>query len=198
MARLLVVDDEPSMRVFLEVLLTKAGYAVEMAEDAAAALRALTAPAEFDLVLTDLRLGRKSGLDILKKVKADRPETEVIVMTAYASDEGDLQAMRMGAYDYVAKPFKNDELLLLVGKALEKRGLAQRGRMLLRDNELLREQLSARGRFEQMVGRSPAMQSVFSVVEKVAAARTTVLNTGEGATGVCVPNTFSRSLARFA
>ena len=183
MARLLVVDDEPSMRVFLEVLLTKAGHSVEMAEDAAAALRALTAPADFDLVLTDLRLGRKSGLDILKKVKADRPDTEVIVMTAYASDEGDLQAMRMGAYDYVAKPFKNDELLLLVGKALEKRGLAQRGRMLARDNELLREQLSARGRFEQMVGRSPAMQSVFSVVEKVAAARTTVLITGESGVG---------------
>ena len=183
MARLLVVDDEPSMRVFLEVLLTKAGHAVEMAEDVTAALRVLAAPGELDLVLTDLRLGRKSGLDILKKVKADRPETEVIVMTAYASDEGDLQAMRMGAYDYVAKPFKNDELLLLVGKALEKRGLAQRGQALARDNALLREQLAARGRFEQMVGKSPAMQSVFSVVDKVAAARTTVLITGESGVG---------------
>ena len=183
MARLLVVDDEPSMRVFLEVLLTKAGHTVEMAEDVAAATRVLAATGELDLVLTDLRLGKKSGLDILKKVKADRPETEVIVMTAYASDEGDLQAMRMGAYDYVAKPFKNDELLLLVGKALEKRGLAQRGQMLARDNELLRGQLAARGRFEQMVGRSSAMQSVFSVVDKIAAVRTTVLITGESGVG---------------
>ena len=183
MARLLVVDDEPSMRVFLEVLLTKAGHTVEMAEDVAAATRVLAATGELDLVLTDLRLGKKSGLDVLKKVKADRPETEVIVMTAYASDEGDLQAMRMGAYDYVAKPFKNDELLLLVGKALEKRGLAQRGQMLARDNALLREQLAARGRFEQMVGKSPAMQSVFSVVDKVAASRTTVLITGESGVG---------------
>jgi two-component system response regulator PilR (NtrC family) len=183
MARLLVVDDEPSMRVFLEVLLTKAGHTVEMAEDVAAAQRLLGATSELDLVLTDLRLGKKSGLDVLKKVKAERPETEVIVMTAYASDESDLQAMRMGAYDYVAKPFKNDELLLLVGKALEKRALAQRGQILARDNELLREQLSARGRFEKMVGHSPAMQSVFSVVEKVAAARTTVLITGESGVG---------------
>ncbi len=183
MARLLVVDDEPSMRVFLEVLLTKAGHTVEMASDPAAANRVLAAQTDLDLVLTDLRLGKKSGLDILKKVKAERPDTEVIVMTAYASDEGDLQAMRMGAYDYVAKPFKNDELLLLVGKALEKRALAQQGRFLARDNELLREQLAARGRFEQMVGRSPAMQSVFSLIEKVAAARTTVLITGESGVG---------------
>ena len=183
MARLLVVDDEPSMRIFLEVLLTKAGHSVELAEDVAAAARVLAAPAELDLVLTDLRLGKKSGLDILKKVRAERPETEVIVMTAYASDEGDLQAMRMGAYDYVAKPFKNDELLLLVGKALEKRGLTQRGQMLARDNQLLREQLAGRGRFEQMVGKSPAMQSVFDVVDKVAAVRTTVLITGESGVG---------------
>ena len=88
MARLLVVDDEPSMRVFLEVLLTKAGHQVQMAGDVAEAQRAFGA-SEFDLVLTDLRLGKKSGLDLLKKVKADKPETEVIVMTAFASDEGD-------------------------------------------------------------------------------------------------------------
>src|SRR3954469_17846751 len=114
MARLLVVDDEPSMRVFLEVLLTKAGHTVELASDPPSAFRVIGAPGELDLVITDLRLGKKSGLDILKRVKADRADTEVIVMTAYASDEGDLQAMRMGAYDYVAKPFKNDELILPV------------------------------------------------------------------------------------
>jgi two-component system response regulator PilR (NtrC family) len=180
--RLLVVDDEPSMRVFLEVLLTKAGYQLEVAADLTAAQRAWSG-GDFDLVITDLRLGKKSGLDLLKKVKAERPETEVIVMTAFASDEGDLQAMRMGAYDYVAKPFKNDELLLLVGKALEKRALAQRGQALARDNELLREQLAARGRFEQMVGRSAALLAVFETIEKVAAARTTVLITGESGVG---------------
>jgi two-component system response regulator PilR (NtrC family) len=183
MARLLVVDDEQSMRVFLEVLLTKAGHSVELAADLASAQRAFAA-AEFDLVITDLRLGKKSGLEVLKKVKSERPETEVIVMTAYASDESDLEAMRLGAYDYVAKPFKkNDELLLLIGKALEKRALAQRGLVLAKDNELLREQLSARGRFGNMVGHSNAMQSVFSVIEKVAAVRTTVLITGESGVG---------------
>jgi two-component system response regulator PilR (NtrC family) len=185
MARLLVVDDEHSMRVFLEVLLTRAGHTVELASDAASAIAKGTAR-EFDVVVTDLMLGRGggSGLDVLSAMKKAHPETEIIVMTAYASDESDLSAMRMGAYDYVAKPFKrNDELVILVDKALEKRTLAQREKSLARDNELLREQLSSRGRFEGMVGRSPAMQGVFSLVEKVAAGRTTVLITGESGVG---------------
>jgi len=172
------------MARLLEVLLTKAGHEVALAADVPSARKAFTA-SEYDLVITDLRLGGKqTGLTVLKEVKSERPETEVIVMTAYATDEGELQAMRMGAYDYVAKPFKkNDELLLLIEKALEKRALARRGRLLAQDNELLREQLAARGRFEQMVGRSPAMQAVFSVIEKVSPSRTTVLITGESGTG---------------
>ncbi|MFL5396591.1 MAG: sigma-54-dependent transcriptional regulator, partial [Myxococcales bacterium] len=185
MARVLVVDDEHSMRVFLEVLLSRAGHTVEVASDAASAIVKASA-GEFDIVVTDLMLGRGggSGLDVLSAVKKSHPETEVIVMTAYASDESDLSAMRMGAYDYVAKPFKkNDELVLLIEKALEKRGLAQREKSLTRDNELLREQLSSRARFEGMVGRSPAMMSVYSLVEKVAASRTTVLITGESGVG---------------
>jgi len=185
MARLLVVDDEHSMRVFLEVLLSRAGYTVELASDSVSAI-AKDQSREFDVVVTDLMLGRGggSGLDVLSAVKKNHPETEVIVMTAYASDESDLSAMRKGAYDYVAKPFKkNDELLLLVEKALEKRNLAQREKSLARDNELLREQLSSKTRFEGMVGRSPAMQSVFTLVEKVAASRTTVLITGESGVG---------------
>jgi two-component system response regulator PilR (NtrC family) len=183
MARLLVVDDEHSMRVFLEVLLTKAGHEVEAASDVASALAAFSA-GEFEVVVTDLMLGRGSGLDVLREVKKTRPETEVIVMTAYASDEGDLQAMRMGAYDYVTKPFKkNDELLLLLDKALEKRRLTLRERSLQQDNALLREQLSSRSRFAGMIGRSGPMQDVFGLVDKVAAARTTVLITGESGVG---------------
>jgi two-component system response regulator PilR (NtrC family) len=185
MARVLVVDDEHSMRVFLEVLLTRAGHAVELASNASSAI-ATIGDREFDVVLTDLMLGRGGGggLDVLSAVKKASPETEVIVMTAYASDESDLSAMRMGAYDYVAKPFKrNDELVLLLEKALEKRRLAQREKSLTQDNELLREQLSSKTRFEGMVGRSPAMQGVFTLVEKVAASRTTVLITGESGVG---------------
>src|SRR3954467_2805769 len=185
MARVLVVDDEHSMRVFLEVLLSRAGHAVEVASDAASAIVKASA-GEFDVVVTDLMLGRGggSGLEVLSAIYKSHPETEVIVMTAHASDESDLSAMRMGAYDYVAKPFKkNDELVLLIEKALEKRGLAQREKSLTRDNELLREQLSSKARFEGMVGRSPAMMSVYSLVEKVAASRTTVLITGESGVG---------------
>src|SRR3954471_8289198 len=101
MARLLVVDDEHSMRVFLEVLLSRAGHTVETAADARGAIAKLSA-GEFDVVVTDLMLGRSggSGLDVLSAVKKSQPDTEVIVMTAYASDESDLSAMRMGAYDY--------------------------------------------------------------------------------------------------
>jgi two-component system response regulator PilR (NtrC family) len=184
MARLLVVDDEHSMREFLDVLLTKAGHEVSVSPDVPGALRSFQG-GEFEVVITDLMLGRgQSGLDVLREVKKARPETEVIVMTAYATDEGDLQAMRMGAYDYVAKPFKkNDELILLVDKALEKRQLKLREKALSEDNQLLRDELKGRGRLGQIVGRSAAMQRVFELVEKVAAARTTVLITGESGVG---------------
>ena len=175
MARLLVVDDERSMREMLEILLTGAGHEVELAESGPAALRAFAArPA--DLVLTDMMLGRSSGVDVLKGIKEKSPATEVIVMTAYSTAEGAIQAMRLGAYDYVTKPFKVDELQLLVEKALEKRSLA-------RDNALLREQLAGRARFEGLVGRSAAMQTLYQLVEKVAPTRTTVLLTGESGVG---------------
>src|SRR3954454_9498239 len=139
MARVLVVDDEHSMRVFLEVLLSRAGHSVEVASDAASAIVKASA-GEFDVVVTDLMLGRGggSGLEVLSAVKKSQPETEVIVMTAYASDKKHLSAMVMGAYDYVAKPFKkNDELVLLIEKPLEKRGLAQREMFVIRVYELL-------------------------------------------------------------
>ena len=175
MARLLVVDDERSMREMLEILLTGAGHEVELAESGPAALRAFAArPA--DLVLTDMMLGRSSGVDVLKGIKEKSPATEVIVMTAYSSAEGAIQAMKLGAYDYVTKPFKVDELQLLVEKALEKRSLAQ-------DNAILRERLAGKARFGGLVGGSPSMQTVYQLVEKVAPSRTTVLITGESGVG---------------
>ena len=175
MSRLLVVDDERSMRELLEILLGNAGHEVELAVDAASALRAFEARAH-DLVLTDLMLGRSSGIDVLCAVKAKSPATEVIVMTAYSTTEGAIQAMKLGAYDYVTKPFKVDELQLLVQKALEKRALT-------RDNAILRGQLDERTRYEGLVGHGPAMQAVYALLAKVAPARTTVLITGESGTG---------------
>jgi two-component system response regulator PilR (NtrC family) len=184
MARLLVVDDEQSMRVMLEARLSKGGHTVELAGDVAGVDRALSA-SEFDVVITDLRMrGGSDGLDVVRKVKAGQAEAEVILMTAFGSDDVRRQALELGAYGYVEKsPTLASELIALVKAAVQKRELARRGRMLAQDNELLREQLSARGRFESMVARSGAMHQVFEVVEKVAAARTTVLITGESGVG---------------
>jgi two-component system, NtrC family, response regulator PilR len=184
MARLLVVDDEQSMRVMLEARLAKAGHAVEVASDLPGVERALAA-SEFDAVITDLRMRTgEDGLRVVRKVKDVQAEVEVILMTAFGSDDVRQRALELGAYGYVEKsPTLASELIALVKAALQKRELARRGRLLAQDNELLREQLSARGRFESMVARSGAMHQVFEVVEKVAAARTTVLITGESGVG---------------
>src|SRR2546421_4609255 len=184
MARLLVVDDEQSMRVMLEARLTRLGHSVQVAANLTAAQTAL-AGAEFDLVITDLRMGRGGdGLDLVRMVRSRTPPGEVILMTAFGSDDVRRQALELGAYGYVEKsPTLASELIALVKAAVQKRELARRGRILAQDNELLREQLSARGRFESMVARSGAMHQVFNVVEKVAAARTTVLITGESGVG---------------
>ncbi len=184
MARILVVDDEHSMRVMLEARLVKAGHAVELASDMPAVDRALAA-SEFDTVITDLRMkSGRDGLDVVRKAKSAQAEAEVILMTAFGSDDVRRQALELGAYGYVEKsPTLAAELIALVKAAVQKRELALRGRKLAQDNELLREQLSARGRFDSMVARSGVMHRVFEVVEKVAGARTTVLITGESGVG---------------
>ena len=177
MARVLVVDDKAAMRDMLELRLGGQGHAVQTAPDLATVDRALAA-GEFDLVITDLRMKKVSdGLDVVRKVRTQQPQAEVILMTAFGSDDVRKQALELGAYGYLEKtPNLAAEMLALVKAALSKRELA-------RDNALLREQLAARGKFEQMVGRSPALQSVFGLIEKVAPARTTVLITGESGTG---------------
>ena len=176
MASILVVDDEQSMRELLEILLGKAGHEVTAAADAAGALTRL-AGAAFDLVVTDLRLGRGSGLDVLKAVKASAPATEVVVVTAFATTETAIQAMKAGAYDYVLKPFKVEELKLVVEKALEHRAL-------LAENRVLRHRIGERRPgAEAILGASPLIQEVRDLVEKVAPTRTTVLVTGESGTG---------------
>ena len=184
MARLLVVDDKDSIRTMLEMRLTADGHAVVQAENLASAEHAL-GDGEFDVVITDLRMGRGGdGLDVLRKVKERQPQTEVIVMTAFGSDEVRARALELGALCYLEKsPRLAAEVVPLVRRALEKRELAMRGNSLAEANQLLREQLEARTRLGEMVGRSTAMQGVFQLIEKVAAARTTVLITGESGVG---------------
>jgi two-component system response regulator PilR (NtrC family) len=176
MASILVVDDEQSMREFLEILLQKAGHEVVVEGDVAGA-RSRFAAGAFDLVISDLRLGRGSGLEVLREVKASSPATEVIMVTAFATTENAVQAMKLGAYDYVLKPFKVDELKLVVEKALEHRALVA-------ENRVLRHRVGERRRQpEEILGASPAIEEVRQLVQKVAPTRTTVLITGESGTG---------------
>jgi two-component system response regulator PilR (NtrC family) len=175
MPSILVVDDERSMREFLEILLRKQGHQVSAAADVPGALARL-AEGDVDLVVTDLRLGSGSGLDVLAAVKERTPATEVIVVTAFATTENAVQAMKLGAYDYVLKPFKVDELKLVVEKALERR-------RLVAENRTLRHRAGRTSDAPEILGRSAAIEEVRALVEKVAAARTTLLITGESGTG---------------
>jgi two-component system response regulator PilR (NtrC family) len=175
MAKLLVVDDEPSMREFLEILLRKQGHEVASASDLPRAL-ALAADGDLDLVLSDLRLGSDSGISLLEAVKKASPATEVVIVTAYATTENAIQAMKLGAYDYVLKPFKVDELRLVVEKALEHRALVA-------ENRVLRHRVGRGGEEARILGCAPAIQEVRAMVEKVGRSRTTVLVTGESGVG---------------
>ncbi len=175
MTKVLVVDDERSMREFLEILLRKQGHDVLVAADVPGALAAAS-EGDLDLVVTDLRLGEGTGLDVLREVKRRSPATEVVVVTAFATTENAIQAMKLGAYDYVLKPFKVDELKLVVEKALEHRALVA-------ENRVLRHRVGRGGDEREILGRSAAIEEVRDLVAKVASAKTTVLVTGESGTG---------------
>jgi two-component system response regulator PilR (NtrC family) len=171
---ILVVDDELSMREYLEMLLSRAGYRVATCESAAKAIETLS-QRPVDLVLSDMRLGTDSGMRVLKAARALTNPPEVILITAYGSPAAAVEAMREGAYDYICKPFDNEELKLLLQKALEKR-------QLLVENKALKSSLTATGQ-GVLIGRSPEMRHLWHLVEKVAASPSTVLITGESGTG---------------
>jgi two-component system response regulator PilR (NtrC family) len=169
----LVVDDELSMRQYLEVLLSRSGYQVTTASGVSEAKSALGSSL-VDLVVSDMRLGSESGLEVLKLARGLGSPPEVILITAYGTPASAVEAMRQGAYDYICKPFDNEELQLLVQKALEKRNLRQ-------ENQQLWQSLSEQSL--SMVGTSPEMEAVRDMVRKVASSRSTVLIVGESGTG---------------
>jgi len=172
---ILIVDDERSVREFLGIYLRRAGHRVDAAGDAESGKKAMAAR-EFDVVITDLRMPDGTGLEMLEQSKALHPDTQVIVVTAYATAETAIAAMKAGAYDYLTKPFKVDEVGLVVERALERR-------VLRRDNVTLRDEIKGRYKLERLIGKSPAMQRVFEVIRKIAPARTSVLLIGESGTG---------------
>jgi two-component system response regulator HydG len=173
--KILVVDDQRNMRATTAILLRQAGHSVDEAEDAAAALQRLQGES-FDVVLTDLRMPGGGGMAVLEAARRLSPETQVIIMTAFGTIESAVEAMRSGASDYLAKPFREEELLLRVGKALQNRRLV--GEMNVLSGEFRRQ-----FGLEHIVGRSQAMREVLERVRRVAPTDATVLVTGESGTG---------------
>ena len=174
-ARVLVVDDERSMQEFLEIFLRSEGYEVETAGDIQSAQMHLESD-DFDVLITDIKMPGGSGIDLLHTTNQISPETVVIMITAYASTETAIAAMKEGAYDYVTKPFKVDELRIVMEKALEKKLLAS-------ENKRLRSELRSQLRDRSIVGSSPLMLRVFDLIAQVADTKANVLITGESGTG---------------
>ncbi|MGA6829300.1 sigma-54-dependent transcriptional regulator [Nitrospira sp. NS4] len=174
-AHILVVEDEANIRSALVTMLEKLGHKVQGAGTAEEAL-ALLEHTKADLVITDLRMPGLGGMEFLRRMKEHAPETEAIVMTAFGSIDTAVEAMRLGAYDYLTKPIDRDRFHIVVAKALERRALAQ-------ENKQLRERLETQTRFDQLAGESEPMQRVYSLVDMVADSAVTVLLTGESGTG---------------
>ncbi len=174
-ARILVVDDERSMREFLEILLRKEGYDVTTAGDVDGAFVALDSD-DYDLVITDIQMPGKSGLDLLRGIREAQADALVVMITAFATTETAIAAMKEGAYDYLTKPFKVDEIKLVVQKALEKK-------LLTSENARLRLELRSERQQRQLVGNSARMQQVYEMVTRIAPTKTNVLIAGESGTG---------------
>ena len=173
--RILIVDDEDGMRRLLSRVLTREGYETSAVGSGAEALR-LVASERFDLVVTDIKMPEMDGLQLLAELKEYEPSLPIIVITAYGTIENAVQALRSGAYDYIAKPFENDEIKLTVAKAFERE-------RLLAENRYLHAELEGRYDFSGIVGGSLAMQQVYEMASSVAVSNANVLITGESGTG---------------
>jgi len=174
-SKILVVDDEPGMRTFLEIILRKEGYSVETAADGMKALDNINNNV-FDLAILDILMPVMNGIEVLKRIIEKSPETTVIIITAFASHETAIEAMKLGAYDYITKPFKIDEIKLVIKKALDKKGLE-------RENLRLRKELQTKYGFANIIGRSIGISKVFELIKRVSELKVNVLITGESGTG---------------
>jgi two-component system response regulator AtoC len=176
--RLLIVDDEENMRHMLATLLVRFGYKIEAVGDGLQALEKVR-NRTYDFVLCDLKMPRMDGMGFLEAARDHLTETTVIMMSAYGNIDTAIEAMKRGAYDYISKPFKTDEVYLALKKAEERESLRRENTRLRREIAGMREEVG----FGKMVGRSKAMQAVFQLAGKVAEYTTTVLITGESGTG---------------
>ena len=172
---LLIVDDEASLRDFMTIVFEEDGWKVETAATIADGRAALQKD-DPDLVLCDLMLPDGSGLDLLRDIKAQNPTIAVIMITAHTSTKSAVEALKNGAFDYIAKPFDIDELKIIVHNAVERKELED-------ENLHLRTALEAKFTFSNIIGRSPRMQDIFSIVQRIAKTNSTVLISGESGTG---------------
>ncbi len=173
--RILVADDEQSIREFLDIMLKKEGYEVTLAEDGQQALD-LLGKKTFDLVISDLQMPHKTGMEVLEYVNQMCPQTLFMLITAFGSTETAVEAMKLGAYDYITKPFKIDEVRLNIAHALE-------SVKLQKENRTLKRELKQNYNFSNIVGNSDKMHSIFDMIKRVSLAPTNVLITGESGTG---------------
>jgi len=172
---ILIVDDEQAQRNILADILKDAGYKVDLAENGEMALQKF-AISQHPIVLTDLKMPGKDGLDVLKNIHSSFPETQVIIMTAFGTIPGAVNAIKIGAYDYLTKPFKKNELLQIVERAGEKVNLLQ-------ENSRLKSEISNRYQYASIIGQSPKMIQIFDMIERVSKVDATVLITGQSGTG---------------
>ena len=173
--RILVIDDEESFRHMLSVILKREGFEVETASDGEEGVQKVMINT-YDQVLCDIRMPRMDGLDFLKEVQKTGIDTTLIMMSAYGTIDTALEAMKLGAYDYISKPFKPDEIILTLKKADERERLRK-------ENERLRKEVKKEYSFENIVSKNEKMQKIFEVVKKVAPYKSTILIMGESGTG---------------
>jgi len=173
MPKILVVDDELSMREFLEILLKKEGYEVTTASDGEEASRLLKKD-HYDLTIADIRMPKMDGLTLLHRMKEHHSHIPVIMITAYASPDDAILAMKEGAYDYISKPFKVEEIKSVVKGAIEGKPLV---------DKVLEKQKRLKDRFEDLVGKNPAMLRIYDIIQRAAPSKTNVLISGESGTG---------------
>jgi two-component system, NtrC family, response regulator PilR len=173
--KVLIIEDEKSMREVLKILLEEEGYEITAASNGLAGIEYLQSDI-FDLVITDIKMPKANGFEVLKQVKETSPSTVVIMITAFGTTESTIEAMKLGAYDYIQKPFKIDEIRLIIQKAFEKKKLSEE---LL----ILREKVKSRTGLENIIGKSPKMQELFTLIQKIAQSNSTVLISGESGCG---------------
>lgn len=174
-SRILVVDDEESIREFLDIMLRKEGYEVTLAEDGARALDILKKKS-FDMIISDLQMPNVTGLELLKQVRDSYPDMTFMIITAFGTTESAVEAMKLGAYDYITKPFKIDEVRINIANALKSKNLEV-------ENRVLKKELKKEFNFQNLVGNSETMHRIYDLIQRVSQSPTNVLITGESGTG---------------